>query len=538
MRLMFSSTIGVALVASLIEIFLYSRLTIADGLGDGAESGMSDLIVALACLLLIAVIKPSLLRLTTVYCRRIEKNIYEESFLSSISQEGSAKGIDESELITNVMINPLRIVTAIYIPLIFGLQSFLGGLILLTYMFFKYTLPTVILFVAGGLFILLLGMVVRPRLSRSSRIIHETTKTLKSLLSYIRSDIHNLTQSSNPVYIDRFGREIDRLSASSSLQLFYNNLPRTLVELGIYFILVFFASSQLLGLNAAPIGLEFAVFIVLVTRVVSVLNQVNGVYLSLESCKSQFTRFMELTSESRNSLDKSRLLGDISETSSFQSIDSIILRCGLDRVFGFSCYTLTSDLIIKKGRITFLAGDSGSGKSVFLRNLLNSSVSSIDNGSLLCEGVPDISSSILVGKYVYYIAQDYRVDGLSVGQIVELNSYSLKAFSETASLFFSRTRITDMCEDPWRFSVCELSGGEYQRLMLCLAVLSNKPVIVIDESIDGLETSLRRAAIKTLLSFNRAILIISHNTVGQIYPDYSYRLQLSDVGKREIMRLD
>ena len=59
----------------------------------------------------------------------------------------------------------------------------------------------------------------------------------------------------------------------------------------------------------------------------------------------------------------------------------------------------------------------------------------------------------------------------------------------------------------------EISGGERQRLMICLAVLLNKKILLLDEPTSAVDSITREKMIDFLRSLDVTLLAVTHDDV-------------------------
>jgi zinc transport system ATP-binding protein len=162
---------------------------------------------------------------------------------------------------------------------------------------------------------------------------------------------------------------------------------------------------------------------------------------------------------------------------------------------------LLSDISLKvsKAEIVTLIGPNGAGKSTLLRVLL---------------GIIPSSSGSIYRKpklRIGYLPQRTVVDPvlpLSVSRIMNLTgNYSQKQI-ETS---LEETGISALKDKP----VFQLSGGEFQRVMLARALLKNPELLVLDEPVQGVdymgESELFKLIENLRKSHDCGVLMVSHD---------------------------
>lgn len=161
---------------------------------------------------------------------------------------------------------------------------------------------------------------------------------------------------------------------------------------------------------------------------------------------------------------------------------------------------------IAAGKITGLIGPSGSGKTTLMRCIIGAQA--ITGGSLTVLGLP--AGAEVLRYQIGYVSQSPAVYAdLTVLQnleyfasIIGTDSKAIERVLEEVDLAAQRKQIT-----------ATLSGGQLARVSLAVALLSNAPLLILDEPTVGLDPVLRRDLWKLFSSLSaqgRTLLISSH----------------------------
>ena len=152
-----------------------------------------------------------------------------------------------------------------------------------------------------------------------------------------------------------------------------------------------------------------------------------------------------------------------------------------------------------KGQIVTLIGPNGSGKSTTAKMALG--ILKPDEGNNLIQD--DIKVS--------YVPQKISIDWSLPLRVIDfmnlIEKYNLNNITETLSL----TGIKHLLYEDVR----NLSGGEFQRLLMARAIAKKPDFLVLDESVQGVDYPGEIALYKTIQeivkNLNCGILLISHN---------------------------
>ncbi len=189
-------------------------------------------------------------------------------------------------------------------------------------------------------------------------------------------------------------------------------------------------------------------------------------------------------------------------------------------------YDLSLDVI--EGEILGVAGESGSGKSVFAKYLLglNDSNLILNGGELIVDkkiivSVDDYKE--IRGKTISMIFQDaasalnptFTIGSQLIDTIMLHNPLMDKKEARIKAISCLREVEIDYPED--RLDSCphQLSGGMSQRVMIALALATEPKYLIADESTTALDKLIERQILDLLLKLNKerklTIIFISHD---------------------------
>lgn len=213
------------------------------------------------------------------------------------------------------------------------------------------------------------------------------------------------------------------------------------------------------------------------------------------------------------------------------------------------------DMTIQPGRLVMLAGESGSGKSTFIKCLpgLLGPGGRVTGGTLLFQGSPlplDDQAKLraIRGKEISIILQNpdlfldpllsigYQYwEGLKVHRPVERAEADRQAIEVLKRLSFQHP------EQVLKAKPFELSGGMCQRAAIAIAMANNPPLLLADEPTSALDVASQEDVMTLLKSIqnrnNTTILLVTHNmSIVRRYADevgILYRGALVEWGCRD-----
>ena len=179
---------------------------------------------------------------------------------------------------------------------------------------------------------------------------------------------------------------------------------------------------------------------------------------------------------------------------------------------------------VRAGEVTLLLGANGAGKSTLLRCLLG--VTAFD-GRISVGGLDPIADGPAVRALIGYVPQSGGLHpDLTVAQTLEFYADIRRAPRERCAALLEDAGLTDYATA----RVGDLSGGMRQRLSFAVALLTDPPVLVLDEPSASLDARSRQWLVRQLRACaaeGRTVLVSTH--AGQ---------ELLDAGDRRLVLED
>ena len=142
---------------------------------------------------------------------------------------------------------------------------------------------------------------------------------------------------------------------------------------------------------------------------------------------------------------------------------------------------------VNKGEIVSFIGESGSGKTTFLKCLAG--LEKINSGSIELNGKILNDNSIFISpnlRKIGFVFQDYPLfPHINVLENITINLE--KSFFSKLDYILQLTNLKDLCE---RFPD-QLSGGEQQRVCLARALVREPDLLLLDEPFSNLDSSIK-----------------------------------------------
>ena len=192
-------------------------------------------------------------------------------------------------------------------------------------------------------------------------------------------------------------------------------------------------------------------------------------------------------------------------------------------------------LEIPVGQKVLITGPSGCGKSMILKCFLGLVIP--ETGLIAITGKSLTSTTVWnLRRKIAYVTQEPDLAWGTVRQTVyrpfhySANTHLRKNIDRLAGLM-ELFRLDDDLLDK---SVSKLSGGEKQRIALIVAILLDRPILLLDEPTSALDVRTKRILGEYLHSrTNLTVLVVSHDTDSFVFADNIVQLQGRRVGDPE-----
>lgn len=170
-------------------------------------------------------------------------------------------------------------------------------------------------------------------------------------------------------------------------------------------------------------------------------------------------------------------------------------------------------LRIFAGEQVVIFGKSGLGKSTLLKLILG--FVQPESGAVLINGQPLSGDNVqALRAQIAYVDQDTMI---GEGQVLAAIKEYL-AFASNRHLRVTEADIEqlmnelDLRSDLLLKNISELSGGERQRMAIVIALLLQRPLLVLDEATASLDPASKKIVIRKLTGQqNRTLLVVTHD---------------------------
>lgn len=145
------------------------------------------------------------------------------------------------------------------------------------------------------------------------------------------------------------------------------------------------------------------------------------------------------------------------------------------------------NITIPRGQLVGLIGPNGAGKSTLLQALAG--LTAADTGHAVWDGINLMQCSTYVRRqHMAYLPQFTRFsEPVAVADLLQLSQVNIQAQPEQLSLWRAQAIQHFGIEELTHRVITELSGGEQRRVALACLAASNRPLLLLDEPVAGLD---------------------------------------------------
>lgn len=494
-------------------------------LGNQYEIGLNIFIsIFIALLLITASLKIALFKKINELGHDISVAVAEKIYrislnidLEEMTKINSSKIIDfilqKPEIVVGVAKSYINILTSIII---------LIGII--TLLFYKSLIFTSIILVFSSIYFYFVIKIYRRKLQYDSKFIAKNNSIMIKLIQESVNGIREIILNNEVEYRTRYLLEKYRKlhNAQKSIQ-FKSGLPRIIFEVyitilvtGLIWVILNFDIISKVHLVAF-----LAILALSMQRLLPILNLMYGSWTEIKGHQQSILDLIAFVKKYEKPSGQNDLIlaTDVSEK---------IELIGLNYKFN-NKYIYKSNInfkIIKNQKIAII-GKSGSGKSTLI-NLIAGLIKPT-HGIIQIDGTYGAIGKNWQ-KNISFVPQNIMLSDDSIISNIIMNcdydEYKLKKVIDLSEL----DDVVDANKNGLLFRVGEfgsrLSGGQRQRIGLARALYMDRAILLLDELTNGMNESLSRSVLSNVLSLEKTVIFITHNTTGLEYFDQVLNLDV------------
>ncbi len=383
---------------------------------------------------------------------------------------------------------------------------------ILTFLFYKFTIPAFFAALFLGIFVYLEQLFFKKRAKKYGEKLLEISKTAGSLFEYTLKGIKEIKVSKNRDFFiknitENFkeANHYSKLLASNGAYPVYVTEIGIIISFGILAGLIFYLQKT----SSSFLVSSLAVVAAVVLRLVPILNKVQGSMFSINQARSSIIWFMETSKKVKEWTQNEP------QCDSIPFKNNIVLK---DVNFSYNDnednFALKDiNIEIKKGEFIGIVGLSGSGKTTIMDIL--SGLNTADSGKFLVDNL-EINKNNVRGwhKRIAILPQDFFLMPLSILDNVTFGEKREEINYDRVFDALKKAEIDDKigCSIENLDKNPDLSHGQKHRLALARAFYQNADVLFLDEATSSLDLETEDKVSKSIskLKGEKTIIAIAH----------------------------
>lgn len=238
----------------------------------------------------------------------------------------------------------------------------------------------------------------------------------------------------------------------------------------------------------------------------------NPIFMKIFHIKSVYLKFKGIFAPIKSILDQKEYDENCEIVSTIDKIENISVSA-LSVDYGKKNIIHNLSGTFNTNTIYFIQGESGSGKSTFIKALLNLVPYS---GTVLYNNTDSKNIGLInIYKQTGYLQQDVYVLNDSISN--NISFYDMGISKDKIDALLETVKMPSIKDSSFNLGSQgseKISGGEKKRLALArlLSVIENKNIVVFDETFTNIEIELKKELISLILPLckNKIIFVISH----------------------------
>lgn len=369
-------------------------------------------------------------------------------------------------------------------------------------------------FVIAGLMVFLVIGLLRKKLKTLHKKSQETEGKTRSFMqecleNILAIKVFSVTKKTKEIADDLQEKNFKVKMQRRNYTILGNSTYNFIFSAGYIFALIFGAVKLFNGTVGFGYG-DLSAILQLVNSVQVPFATLSGVMPKLYSTTASAERIMEI-----EELEEDYTVQMIEPLGLYEKMDSIEVK---DVSFTYGDREKVYDgasLSIAKGQSVAITGVSGVGKSTIMKLLLG--VYLADKGeiyfNLKDQKVP--ASESTRSMFAYVPQGNMLFSGTVRDNVTFINSNATEQEIDNALEISCAKEFIDNLPNKLSTAVGEnglgLSEGQIQRIAIARAVLSNAPVLLLDEATGSLDEKTEQQVIQNLLSLkNKTVILVSH----------------------------
>lgn len=339
--------------------------------------------------------------------------------------------------------------------------------------------------------------------------------THKSLLESLTSIKFLKVSNTQKDFIQNFENKLNASQSRDFKLSIINLLPKSIIEISALLFIVTFIIYNSLETNTFQSLLPSLSLIVIAS--IRIIPSLTAISININNIKYNFYTVPKICNEiiywNENSkvILNSKTGGLIKDFQNSLKVQNLSFSYSNDKTL-----IKNFNLEINKGSNTVIAGDSGVGKSTLIDLILG--LVNPSKGEIFCDK-KNIKNDIFGWRnQISFVPQDILLLDTTIKEniILDFNhqKFNKKNYENALKISGLNNVLKKLVKGDettiGSFS-SKISGGQKQRIGIARAVYLNRPILILDESTNSLNSDAEEQIINNLINSRYTIILISHN---------------------------
>ena len=339
--------------------------------------------------------------------------------------------------------------------------------------------------------------------------------THKSLLESLTSIKFLKVSNTQKDFIQNFENKLNASQSRDFKLSIINLLPKSIIEISALLFIVTFIIYNSLETNTFQSLLPSLSLIVIAS--IRIIPSLTAISININNIKYNFYTVPKICNEIIYWDENSKVIlnsqtgGLIKDFQNSLKVQNLSFSYSNDKTL-----IKNFNLEINKGSNTVIAGDSGVGKSTLIDLILG--LVNPTKGEIFCDK-KNIKNDIFGWRnQVSFVPQDILLLDTTIKEniILDFNKQKFnKKNYENALKISGLHNVLKNLEKGDETTIgsfsSKISGGQKQRIGIARAVYLNRPILILDESTNSLNSDAEEQIINNLINSEYTIILISHN---------------------------
>ena len=339
--------------------------------------------------------------------------------------------------------------------------------------------------------------------------------THKSLLESLTSIKFLKVSNTQKDFIQNFENKLNASQSRDFKLSIINLLPKSIIEISALLFIVTFIIYNSLETNTFQSLLPSLSLIVIAS--IRIIPSLTAISININNIKYNFYTVPKICNEIIYWNENSKVIlnsqtgGLIKDFQNSLKVQNLSFSYSNDKTL-----IKNFNLEINKGSNTVIAGDSGVGKSTLIDLILG--LVNPTKGEIFCDK-KNIKNDIFGWRnQVSFVPQDIILLDTTIKEniILDFNKQKFnKKNYENALKISGLHNVLKKLEKGDETTIgsfsSKISGGQKQRIGIARAIYLNRPILILDESTNSLNSDAEEQIINNLINSKYTIILISHN---------------------------